>query len=123
MTRLAGEGTADLKINGIRLKTLYIDDACRHLGYWSMGNGDMSATCRHLGYWGTGNGYMRATREIVRGKARVTRNLIKTHPLTPELSAELFAQRGFGAFRFPAALVEWSKSELEGLQKNLGTSV
>jgi len=37
----------------------------------------------------------------------------------PELSAELFAQKGIGAFRFSAALIEWSQSdsELEGLQK------
>ena len=60
---------------------------------------------------------MSATREVVREKARVTRDLIKSHPLTPELSAELFAQTGIGAFQFSAALIEWSQSELEGLQK------
>jgi len=47
----------------------------------------------------------------------VARDLIKSHPLTPELSAELFAQKGIGAFRFSAALIEWSQNELEGLQK------
>jgi len=50
-------------------------------------------------------------------KARVARDLIKSHPLTPELSAELFAQKGIGAFQFSVALIEWSQSELEGLQK------
>ena len=60
---------------------------------------------------------MSATREVVREKARVARDLIKSHPLTPELSAELFAQKGIGAFRFSAALIEWSQSELESLQK------
>jgi len=58
---------------------------------------------------------MSATREVVREKARVALDLIKSHPLTPELSAELFAQKGIGAFS--AALIEWSQSELEGLQK------
>jgi len=91
----------DLRKNGERLKTLDINDACQYLGYWGTGNGDMSAT-----------------REVVREKARVARDLIKSHPLTPELSAELFAQKGIGAFRFSAALIEWSQSELEGLQKS-----
>ena len=49
----------DLRINGERLKTLDINDAC---------------------YWGTGNGDMSATREVVHEKARVARDLIKaTH--------------------------------------------
>ena len=91
----------DLRINGGRLKTLDINDACQYLGYWGTGNGDMSAT-----------------REVVREKARVARDLIKRHPLTPELSAELFAQQGIGAFQFSAALIEWSQSKLEGLKKS-----
>jgi len=72
----------DLRINGECLKTLDIKDACRYLGYWGTGNGDMSAP-----------------REIVHGKARVARDLIKSHPLgvTPELSAEVFAQKGICA--------------------------
>jgi len=56
---------------------------------------------------------MSVTTEVVREKARVARDLIKSHPLTPELSA----QKGIGAFRSSAALIEWSQSELEGLQK------
>jgi len=60
---------------------------------------------------------MSATREVVREKARVARDLIKSHPLTPELSAEFFAQKGICAFRFSAALIEWSQSELEAVQK------
>jgi len=90
----------DLRINGECLKTLDINDACLYLGDWGTWNGDMSAT-----------------REAVREKAKVARDLIKSHPLTPELSAELFAQKGIGAFRFSAALIKWSQSELEGLQK------
>jgi len=60
---------------------------------------------------------MSATREVVREKARVARDLTKRHPLTPELSAELFAQKGISTFRFTAALIEWSQSDLEGLRK------
>jgi len=90
----------DLRINGERLKTLDMNDACRYLAYWGMGNGDMSAI-----------------REVVREKAKVARDLIKSQPLTPELSAELFAQKGISAFQFSAALIEWLRSELEGLKK------
>ena len=90
----------DLRKNGERLKKLDSNDACRFLSYRGTGSGDMSAT-----------------REVVRGKARVARDLIKSHPLTPELSAELFARKGISAFQFSAALIEWSQSELEGLQK------
>ena len=90
----------DLRINDERLKTLDINEACRYLGHG-----------------GTGNGDMRATREVVREKARVARDLIKSHPLTPERSAKLFAQKGISAFHFLTALIEWSQSELEGLPK------
>jgi len=51
---------------------------------------------------------MSATKEVVREKATVARDLIKSHPLTPELSAKLFAQKGISAFRFLAVLIEWS---------------
>jgi len=54
---------------------------------------------------------MSATREVVCENAIVARDLIKSHPLTPELSAELFAPKGIGAFWFSAALIEWSQSE------------
>ena len=62
----------DLRINGERLKTLDINDACLFLGYWGTGNGDMSTK-----------------RQVVCEKARVARDLIKSHPLTPELSEVL----------------------------------
>ena len=78
---------------------------------------DINDVCQYLGNWGTGNGNMSATRQVVCDKARVARNLSKSHPLTPELSAELFAQKGIRAFRFSAALMQWSQSEFEGLQK------
>jgi len=57
----------DLRKNGERIKMPDINDACQYLGYWGTGNGDMSAT-----------------REVVRENPRVARDLIKSHPLTPE---------------------------------------
>jgi len=47
----------------------------------------------------------------------MARDLIQSHLLTLELSAKLFAQKGIGALQFSAALIKWSQSELEGLQK------
>ena len=84
----------DLRINSKRLKTLDIKDMCRYISYRGTGNGDMSDT-----------------REEVPEKVKVAHDLIKSHPLTPELSAELFAKKGIGAFWFSAALIEWSQSE------------
>ena len=55
---------------------------------------------------------MRATKEVVRQKIIAARDLIKCHPLTPELATELFTSKGMGVFRFSAALIEWSESEL-----------
>ena len=50
---------------------------------------NLDDACRYLGYWGTGNGDMRATKEVVRQKIIAARDLIKCHPLTPELTTEL----------------------------------
>ena len=58
-------------INGETLQAMNLDDACRYLGYW-----------------GTGNGDMRATKDVVRQKIIAARDLIKCHPLTPELATE-----------------------------------
>ena len=90
----------DLRINDERLETLDINDTRRYIACWSTGKGDMSST-----------------REVVREKARMEHDLIKSHPLIPKLSTELFAQKEIGAFWFSPVLIEWSQSELEGLQK------
>jgi len=58
-----------LTINGESLQAMDLDDACRYLGYWGLGNGDM-----------------RATKELVRRNIIAARDLIKCHPLTPELA-------------------------------------
>jgi len=70
-----------------------------------------------LGYWGTGNGDMRATKEVVRQKIIAARDLIKCHPLTPELAIKLFSSKGMGVFRSSVALIEWSKSELNDVKQ------
>jgi len=75
-------------INGETLQAMNLNDACRYLGYW-----------------GTGNGDKRATKEVVRQKIIPARDLIKCHPLTPELATELFTSKGMGVFRFLAALI------------------
>jgi len=36
----------DLRINGERLKTLHINDACRYLGHCGIGKGDMRKVVR-----------------------------------------------------------------------------
>jgi len=51
---------------------------------------------------------MRATKEVVRQKIIAARELIKCHPLTPELATELFTITGMGVYCFSAALIEWS---------------
>ena len=78
-----------LTINGKTLQAINLDDACRYLGYW-----------------GTGNGNMKATKEAVRQEMIAARDLIKCHPLTPELATELFT-----------ILIEWSESELNDVKR------
>ena len=69
---------------------------------------NLDQACRYLGYWGTGNGDMSVTKKMFREKAEAARDLIKCHPLSPELATELFASKGIGAFRLSAALIEWA---------------
>jgi len=61
-----------LAINGETLQAMNLDDAYRYLG------------------WGTGNGNVRAIKQ----KIIAARDLIKCHPLTPELATELFTSKG-----------------------------
>jgi len=87
-------------INRETLQAINLDDACRYLGYWCTGNGDM-----------------RATKEGVRQKIIAARNLIKCHLLTPELAMDLFTSKVMGVFHFSAALIEWSESELNDVKQ------
>ena len=78
---------------------------------------NLDDACRYLRYWGTGNGDMRATNEAGRRKIIAARDLIKCHPLTPELATELCTSKSMGVFRFSAALIEWSESELNDVKR------
>jgi len=89
-----------LRIIGETLQAINLDDACRYLGYW-----------------GTGHGDMRATKEVVRPKIYEARDLIKCHSLTPQLATELFIHKGMGVFRFSAALIKWSESDLNDVKR------
>ena len=50
-------------------------------------------------------------------KVIAARDLIKCHPLTPELGTKLFTSKGMGVFRLSAALIEWSESELNYVKR------
>ena len=60
---------------------------------------------------------LRETKEVVRQKIIAARDLIKCHPLTPELATELFTSKGMGVFCFSAALMEWSECELNDVKR------
>jgi len=60
---------------------------------------------------------MRATKEVARQKIIAACDLIKCHSLTPELATEMLTSKGMGVFRFSAALVEWSESELNDVKQ------
>jgi len=89
-----------LAINGETLQAMNLDVACRYMGYWA-----------------TGNGNMKATKLVVRQKIITARDLIKCHPLTPELATKLFTSKGIGVFRFLAALIAWSEKELNDVER------
>jgi len=54
-------------------------------------------------------------------KGRSSTRFNQMPPALAILATELFASKRIGAFRFSAALIEWSKSELDRLQKRLFT--
>jgi hypothetical protein len=60
---------------------------------------------------------MRATKEVVMQKIIAARDLIKCHPLTPDLATECFTSKDMGDFRFSLALVECSESELNDVKR------
>jgi len=99
-TRREQEPAPLLTINEETLQAMNFDDACRYLGYW-----------------GTGNGDMRATKEVVMQKIIAARDLIKCYPRTQELATKLFTSKGMREIRFSAALIEWSESELKNVKR------
>ena len=59
---------------------------------------------------------MSNTKERIFKKTEEARVLLRHHPLTPEQAIDLFTSIGVGAFRYLAALVSWTKKELELLE-------
>ena len=58
------------------------------------------------------------TKEVVRQNIIAARDMIKCHPLTPELATELFTSKGIRVFCFSAALIEWFESELNDVKRS-----
>ena len=52
---------------------------------------------RYLGYWGTENGDVRTTNEVGRQKIIPARDLFNFHPLTSDLTTELFTNKDMGS--------------------------
>jgi len=69
-----------LTISRAKLQLMNLDDACRYLGYW-----------------GTGNGNMRATKEVVRQKIIAARDLIKCHPFYTRACNEIVHTQRYGS--------------------------
>jgi len=60
---------------------------------------------------------MRATKEVARQKIIVARDLINCNSVTPELATILLTSEGIGVFRFSAALIKRSESELNDVKQ------
>jgi hypothetical protein len=73
-------------------------------------------SCRHLGFWATPNGDMTVTKQRVITKTREVLGLLMHHPLETKTAKELFQSMAVSVFRFSAAQVQWSQSELDQLQ-------
>ncbi len=73
-------------------------------------------SCRHLGYWATPNGDMTGTKGRVLEKTREVLGLLTHHPLETKTEKELFQSMTVSVFRFSAAQVCWSQTELDQLQ-------
>jgi hypothetical protein len=79
----------------------------------------MTATesCRHLGYWATASSDMTVTKQRVFENMREAFGVL-THPLEAQTARELFQSTAVSTsvFRFSAAQVQWTQSELDQLQ-------
>ena len=69
---------------------------------------DDKEAIRNLGFWSTRKGDMSKTKEKVFESAKLSRELIRLHPITPKCAVEVYLSKGTGLFRYSAALVEWS---------------
>jgi hypothetical protein len=73
-------------------------------------------SCRHLGFWATPNGDMTVTKQRVLTKTEKVLGILTHHPLEAKTAKELFQSIAVSVFRFSAAQVRWSQTELDKLQ-------
>ena len=73
-------------------------------------------SCRHLGFWATPNGDMTVTKQRVLTKTEKVLGILTHHPLESNIAKELFRSMTVSVFRFSAAQVRWSQTELDKLQ-------
>jgi hypothetical protein len=71
---------------------------------------------RHLGFWATPNGNMAATKQRVLVRTKEVLGLLTHHLLETKVAKELFQSMSISVFRFSAAQVRWSQTELDQLQ-------
>jgi hypothetical protein len=97
-----GSGQLDpptLTYKGRTVKIFQVEESCRHLGFWSTPNGDMTKTKQRV---------LAKTREVL--------GLLTHHPLESKITKELFHSMEVSVFRFSAAQVRWSKAKLDQLR-------
>jgi hypothetical protein len=75
-----------------------------------------STACRYLGVWGTPTGICETRKRESSRELRRRGIYFVITPLAPEQAIDLFTTIGVGAFRYSAALVPWTESELERLE-------
>jgi hypothetical protein len=73
-------------------------------------------SCRHLGFWTTPNRDMAVTKQRVLTKTEEVLGILTHHPLEAKTAKELFQSMAVSVFRFSAAQVRWSQTELDKLQ-------
>ena len=73
-------------------------------------------SCRHLGFWATPNGDVTVTKQRVLTKTEEVLGILTHHPLESNIAKELFRSMTVSVFRFSAAQVRWSQTELDKLQ-------
>ena len=72
--------------------------------------------CRYLGFWATANGDMRSMKKKVITRIRQAIEVVRGHPLLPELALEIFKSMAIGVFRYSAPFTPWSEAEMEQIQ-------
>ena len=91
----------ELDINGERLRTMNLDEACRYLGYWGTRNGDMSVT-----------------KKVVREKAETARDLIKSNRSRPNWPPNCLQAKKLGRSDFRQPLLSGRKASWTAFKKS-----